>query len=214
MAKIRANKRHPIQGVAEHVGGSQRQGQGRRNRHHDDDGLSASQGQGHEHDDGQGGDPQVLHQLGRFLVGREAVVPGLGDLACWTGITGPLKLGHALVEIGDQLDGVGAGLLGHRHRHRGHIQSRGQMLFGTRGARHDPDIVRRLIGAIDDGGHISQIDWPSAVDSDDCGGYLVCRAKEAADLHLGLDIGAGERSGRKSPVQTRQGLVHLQWRET
>ena len=82
-------QRDPIQGVAEQVGGRQGQGQGRGHRDQHDDRFAPSQGQGHQDDHGEGGDPQMLHQLGGLLVGGEAVVPGLGDLARWRESPGP-----------------------------------------------------------------------------------------------------------------------------
>ena len=147
----------PVEGVAEEVGGGQgqRQGGGHRHQHHHR--LAPAEGERHQQHDGEGGDPQVLHQLRRFFVGGEAVVAGLGDLDVGRDHRAA-QAGDPAVEVGDQGDGVGARLLGHRQGHRRRLEVGRQVLLGAGGAGQHPGVGGRLVGAVGHRRHVAQVD--------------------------------------------------------
>ena len=86
-------------------------------------------------------------------------------------------------------------------------------MVGARSQPHE-DIVLRFLQAVLDLGHIGQIDRLAAVDTNHHAFDRLSAVQEAAGLHNGLSVGAGEGAGRQGGVALLQGTGHLQRRQT
>ena len=190
----------PVEGVAEEVRRGQGQGQGHRDDDRDHDGLAPRQGDPHEEDHREGRRPEVLEQLVGLLLGGGAVVAGLEDLDVRRDDPA-LETGEHAIEVGDHVDGVGAGLLGHREGDGREIETGPfEALLGRAGTGAEPDIGAGLFGAVRDLGDILEIDRAAAVGADDDVADIVGVGEELTDIDQDLGVGDRGRSRRETPV--------------
>ncbi len=105
----------PVQCVAEEVGGGEGQRKGHRDHHCHHGGLAPRKSDPHQENHGDGGGVKVFEQLIGLLVGRGPIVAGLEDLDVRGDHSSGEPVEH-VVEVGNHVDGVGAGFLCHRDR--------------------------------------------------------------------------------------------------
>jgi hypothetical protein len=101
----------------------------------------------------------------------------------------------------DDVDGVGAGALGHAEGDGGLLVAGGGGAAAVAGvaalaapARPAAARSRRLLGAVDDGGDVAQVNGMAGVDADDHGADVAGVAEEGAGLEEGFGLAkAGSR---------------------
>ncbi len=203
----------PVEGVAEEVRRGQGQGQRHRDDDRDDDGLTSRQGDPHEEDHRERRRPQVGQQLVGLLLGGGAVVAGLEDLDVRRDDPA-LEPGEDAIDVGDHVDGIGAGLLGHRERDGRKIETGPlEALLGGARTGAEPDVGTGLLGTVRDLGDILEIDRPAAVHAHHDVADIVGIGEELADVDEDLGVGDGGRSRRKTPVDALECLIGLEERD-
>ena len=151
-------------------------------------------------------DEELPHELVDLFIGGVAVVPG--DLHPDVGRDDlPLQFVEPVQQALGHGHGVGAQALGHGHGHRrvklAPLVARGQLL---RRAEGDGARRHRLFGAVDDLGHVPEIDRLALVQAHQEVGHLVGGLEERPGLHQVFPVLAGEMARRQIDVAHLDGL--------
>ena len=74
----------------------------------------------------------------------------------------------------------------------------------------EEDVLRRLLPAVEDLGHLPEVNRPSALDADDRRGQLVGRGEEGAGLHDDLPVTGRQRSGDLLAIRGTEGAEDVE----
>ena len=202
--KYQRKQRHPVEGETPGPGRKQRDSEGQDHRTADDGRLALAERKKHQRHHRRGGKQQLGDQLLRLVVCRGAVVARFGHLhiARDHGIAQRLDPLHHRI---GHVDGVFAGLLGDRNRHRrvfGHVSA---LLAG----HAVPDVAAGRQRTVAHRGHVAQENWLAGTHTHHQVGHLAGLAQERPGLDGHRAVAMNQLTDRQTKVGGQQRLAQV-----